>query len=257
MRCAMQQMSATEIQIIAKCGQHVKKLHLCNMSPHASNVPSANLPLGKARPFLIGLTGGIAAGKSLVGRMFEALDIPVWNADEAAKKIYQTDEALRQVLVERWGSRIGHHDVAGNLTGIKLPALADIVFNDPAELNWLEAQVHPAVAHAFDTWASDVFRIQKCGIVAREAAILFESKSNESCDVVVTVEAPLSLRVVRAQARTPEDKPTREDILKRVERQWQRDERVALADFVIENDDMSQLLPQVLEVVNAIRASIG
>ena len=62
--------------------------------------------------------GGIAAGKSLVGRMFEALGLPVWNADDAAKQLYATDSALREAMVERWGDDIGAFDVAGNLVDI-------------------------------------------------------------------------------------------------------------------------------------------
>ena len=75
------------------------------------------------------------------------------------------------------------------------------MFNDPEELTWLEQRVHPAVGRAFEKWVADVQRDGCAEIVVREAAILFESKSDETCDMVVTVEAPLDLRISRALSR--------------------------------------------------------
>ena len=85
--------------------------------PRPNTHPLAHSPDG-TRLLVVGLTGGIAAGKSLVGRMFEALGLPVWNADDAAKQLYATDAALREAMVERWGDDIGAFDGAGNLVDI-------------------------------------------------------------------------------------------------------------------------------------------
>ena len=210
-----------------------------------------------SRPLVVGLTGGIAAGKSLVGRMLEALGLPVWNADDAAKMLYASDANLRRTLVERWGDNIGAYNDAGILVDIERHALAQIVFNDPEELAWLEQRVHPAVARAFENWIVDVQRSGGVDIVVREAAILFESKSDETCDVVVTVEAPLDLRIARALLRDNHLAVTKEDILKRVQQQCEPHERMAKADHVIQNDDISPLLPQVLELASVIRRQVG
>ena len=91
----------------------------------------------------------------------------------------------------------------------------------------------------------------------REAAILFESKSDETCDMVVTVEAPLDLRISRALSRKSNAPIKKEDILKRVQQQWQPHERMAKADHVIENDGNTPLLPQVLALVGLIRRKVG
>ena len=210
-----------------------------------------------SRPLVVGLTGGIAAGKSLVGRMLEALGFPVWNADDAAKRLYATDAALRDAMVERWGDDIGAFDVAGNLVDIDRRELAQIVFNDAEELTWLEHRVHPAVGRAFEKWVTDLQRDGHAEIVVREAAILFESKSDDTCDVVVTVEAPLDLRISRALSRKSNAPLKKEDILKRVQQQWQPHERMAKADHVVENDGNSPLLPQVLDVADLIRRKVG
>ena len=209
------------------------------------------------RPLVVGLTGGIAAGKSLVGRMFEALGMHVWNADDAAKQLYATDTALRNAMVERWGDDIGAFDEFGNLVDINRRAIAKIVFNNPEELSWLEQRVHPAVGRAFEQWISELLQDGQVEIVVREAAILFESKSDETCDVVVTVEAPLDLRISRALSREGNPKLSEEDILKRVQQQWQPQERMAKADHVIENDGTGPLLPQVMDVASLIRRKVG
>lgn len=206
-----------------------------------------------SRPAVVGLTGGIAAGKSLVGRMFEALGMPVWNADEAAKMLYANDESLRRELVARWGDHIGVHDHEGSLVDIHRRKLAQIIFNDSHELAWLERRVHPAVGRAFEMWASEVQRTAPANVVIREAAILFESQSHLTCDAVVTVEAPLDLRITRALSREGNGNSSKADILKRVQRQWESAGRIARADFVINNDETSQLLPQVLDLAKAIR----
>ena len=206
---------------------------------------------------VVGLTGGIAAGKSLVGRMFEALGLPVWNADDAAKQLYATDASLRRAMLERWGENVGTFDQFGNPVDINRGALAQIVFNDPEELTWLERRVHPAVGRAFEQWIVDLQRNGHTKIVVREAAILFESKSDESCDVVVTVEAPLDLRISRALSREGNPELSKDDILKRVQRQWQPHERMAKSDHVIDNDGTAPLLPQVMDVVRLIRRNVG
>ena len=221
-------------------------------TPHAPSLRRKG-----SRPLVVGLTGGIAAGKSVVGRMFEALGHPVWNADDAAKQLYKNDASLRRALVERWGDAIGRFDDAGNLVDIGRHALAEIVFSDTRELAWLEQMVHPAVGRAFENWVGGIQRAGCIELVVREAAILFESKSDETCDVVVTVEAPLELRISRALSREGHAALTKEDILKRVQQQWNPHERMAKADHVIHNDGTSPLLPQVLAVVGAIRRMMG
>ena len=113
------------------------------------------------------------------------------------------------------------------------------------------------MGRAFEKWVADVQRDGCAEIVVREAAILFESKSDETCDMVVTVEAPLDLRISRALSRESHAVLKKEDILKRVQQQWQPHERMAKADHVIENDGNTPLLPQVLALAGLIRRKVG
>ena len=124
-------------------------------------------------------------------------------------------------------------------------ALAKKVFGHPDELAWLESKVHPAVARAFDTWL-DGQRARTW--VVREAAILFESGSDQGCDAVVTVEAPVALREVRALRRGA----SAEDVARRMNVQWPSEDRIARAQATIWNDGVRPLLPQVEQLRDTV-----
>ncbi len=200
---------------------------------------------------VVGLTGGMGAGKSLVARMFAALGAPTWDADDAAKKLYQTDQALRQSIVERWGPEVGLCNDQGQVVDVRRAVLADLVFANPDELAWLEAQVHPAVARSFQRWLELQTRACAPKWVVREAAILFESGSDATCDVTITIEAPDYLRVQRVKQRARahgQRVPTEEEIRARMAKQWTESERTTRADHVLRNDEDCALLPQVLNL---------
>ena len=210
-----------------------------------SDTPNPILPQA-GRPTVVGLTGGMAAGKSLVARMFAALGAPTWDADAAAKRLYQTDATLQHNTLDRWGPSIAVLDEEGRMVDVNRQALAEMVFTNPDELAWLESLVHPAVGRAFDAW---LHAQGSAPLVIREAAILFESGSDTTCDVTVTVEASEALRIHRAQERARRQGqavPSESDVLARLKRQWTEAQRVARADHVFRNDAKDALLPQVL-----------
>ena len=191
----------------------------------------------------------MAAGKSTVARMLEALGAAVWRADDFAKGLYATDAQLRGDVVAAFGKAVAVCDAEGVPVDIDRAELSARVFGDPEALRTLERLVHPAVAASFQRWRGEL--APDASLVVREAAILFESGANRDCDLVVTVEAPEALRVERALARDTTRSLTRQDVLARMARQWTREARVARADVVIENDGRP-LLPQVLQLLDAI-----
>ena len=197
------------------------------------------------RPFVVGVTGGIAAGKSTVCRMLSSMGVAVWDADGAAKSLYRTNQGLRDDVVGHFGVEVALRDGRGAATDIDRPALAKKVFGHPDELAWLESKVHPAVARAFDTWL-DGQRARTW--VVREAAILFESGSDRGCDAVVTVEAPVALREVRALRRGA----SAEDVARRMNVQWPSEDRIARAQATIWNDGVRPLLPQVEQLRDTV-----
>ena len=197
------------------------------------------------RPFVVGVTGGIAAGKSTVCRMLSSMGVAVWDADGAAKSLYRTNQGLRDDVVGHFGVEVALRDGQGAAVDIDRSALAKKVFGHPDELAWLESKVHPAVARAFDTWLDAQ---QARTWVVREAAILFESGSDQSCDAVVTVEAPVALREVRALRRGA----SAEDVARRMNVQWPSEDRIARAQATIWNDGVRPLLPQVEQLRDTV-----
>lgn len=185
----------------------------------------------------IGITGNIGSGKTTVSKIFEILDIPVFYADDAAKKVMVEDPILINALKAKFGSESYFGDGSLNRKHI-----AGIVFNNETELAKLNAIVHPAVFRAFDNW---VAKIKSAPYVMKEAALLFESSSYQMCDKTIMVTAPLELRISRVMQR---DNLTRTDIESRNAKQFSEENKIQLADFVIRNDDTELVIPQVLEL---------
>ena len=128
-RCAMATKFCHCIPSKEACGHFVKKVHLCAM-PSSTVAPLSSPPV-------LGLTGGIAAGKSMVARALAACGAAVWDADAAAKAVYTTDAKLRERMVLRWGKDVGRFNHEGILVDIERQRLADIVFRSKDELAWL------------------------------------------------------------------------------------------------------------------------
>ena len=183
----------------------------------------------------IGITGGIGSGKSTICRLFALLGVPIFDADSQAKRLMNDDPQVHQSIVKLFGSaayREGQLDRAW---------IASCVFQDAPLLDQLDRIIHPAVAHAFDTWAEQ----QHSHYVIEEAAILFESGADCNMDKTVTVSAPESLRIQRTCRR---DHTDREAVLRRMAAQWSDAEREARADYVILSDETTPLIEQVLSL---------
>jgi dephospho-CoA kinase len=185
----------------------------------------------------VGITGNIGGGKTTVSKIFEILGIPVFYADDAAKNVMTTDPILIDGIKSAFGVASYFEDGTLNRKHI-----AGIVFNDEKELAKLNSLVHPAVFRAFDTWVAG---IKYAPYVMKEAALLFESDSYKMCDKTIMVTAPLELRIKRVTHR---DGLTREEIMARNEKQFSEEKKIALADFIIRNDDTELVIPQVLKL---------
>lgn len=180
----------------------------------------------------IGITGGIGSGKTFICRLFQMLGVPVYNADEEAKKLMNTDRRIREKLVAQFGQAVykdGQLDRA---------FLARVVFSDAQKLQILNSIVHPIVIQEAKDWAAR----QKTRYSLKEAALLFESGSYKELDYTILVTAPLELRVQRVMHR---DGMTEQQVRERISKQLSDEEKLQLADFVIVNDGITPLLPQV------------
>ena len=187
---------------------------------------------------IVGITGGIGSGKSTVVKMFKDLGIPVYIADDKAKKLMQDSKELKVNIIQLLGKNAY---VDGKLNR---KFIASKVFTNPEKLNALNAVVHPAVHKDFKKWikGQDETAIPYC---IYEAAILFESGRQDICDRVILVTAPQSVRIDRVVRR---DNTSRDQIIKRMNYQWSEEEKKQLADIVIENTDLADTKKQVQDV---------
>lgn len=185
----------------------------------------------------IGLTGNIGSGKTTICKMFEILGVPVFYADDAAKKAMVTDGVLINEIKAAFGQQAYFADGTLNRK-----YLANIVFNNDEEINKLNLLVHPAAFRAFDEWVKGIDRVP---YVLKEAALLFESGSYKLCDYTVTVQAPLQTRMERVMQR---DGLTRAEAESRNAHQFTEQQKTALANYVINNDDKQLVIPQVLQL---------
>lgn len=181
----------------------------------------------------IGITGGIGSGKSIVAKVFEHLDIPVYNADTAAKSLMENDPALRASITELFGPEAY---LNGTLNRSFISAL---VFKDSRLLAALNALVHPATIQYGNEWMNR----KTAPYVIKEAALIFESGTQNELDYVIGVYAPQALRIHRVMQR---DTVTREQVMQRMANQLDESLKMKLCDFVVVNDDQQLVLPQVL-----------
>ncbi|WP_234735523.1 dephospho-CoA kinase [Tellurirhabdus bombi] len=195
------------------------------------------------RPLQIGVTGGIGTGKSLVCRIFNALGIPVYEADERAKWLVNHDAILRADIIRLLGPNA--YMPAGDLLSGQYNRawVAAQVFNHPERLQSLNALIHPRVYADTASW---VTTHQHLPYVVKEAAIMKAAGDGNTLDKVIVVQAPLELRLQRIRKRDPHR--TEEEIINIINRQATEAERLAIADFVIHNDEKSLLIPQVIQL---------
>lgn len=180
----------------------------------------------------VGITGGIGSGKSVVCRLFNTCGAPVYDADEAAKRIMHENINVITGLKATFG------DIYDSNNLLQKDKLASFVFSNPDMLKKLNSIVHPAVFEDYEKWEER----QDYAYVIRESAILFESFKKTAHDYVIFVESPEKLRIKRTLER---DKRTAQQIRDIINRQMPEEQKKTLADFVIVNDDTLPLLPQV------------
>ena len=183
----------------------------------------------------VGITGGIGSGKSTVAKVFEVLGIPVYYADDAAKRLMNEDENLIAQIKKEFGDEAY---VNGKLDR---KYLSGLVFNNEEKLALLNSIVHPATLRDSDKWMQQ----QTTPYAIKEAALIFESGASRQLDYVIGVYAPTPLRMERILKR---DKASTEDVKARMEKQMNEDEKMRLCNYVITNDEQELVLPQVIKI---------
>ncbi len=185
------------------------------------------------------ITGGIGSGKTTLCRILEQFDIPVFYADDVAKNLLQTPK-IQALVQQTFG------DAVCSNGSVDKQKLASIVFANEKKLNQLNSMIHPAVAENYAMWLR---QHQSKKIVAKEAAILFESGSYKQCDKIICVYAPAKVRIQRVMLRSQLSK---EEVKARMKKQLPESEKIKRSDFVIYNDDKRLVIPQVTKVLDKL-----
>jgi dephospho-CoA kinase len=193
-----------------------------------------------ARPLTIGLTGGIAAGKSEALAAFERLGAETISSDAVVHELLETEPLLPR-LVERWGRKVAP---AGK---VDRDRIGSIVFADTDELKWLEGQIHPLVGERIGAWLTS--RPEDADVAVVEVPLLFEAGMEEAFDTTVAVVASGEVRSDRARERGHALVDEREA------RQLAQSEKASRAAHVIENDGSVEDLERELSaLVEKLRA---
>lgn len=186
-----------------------------------------------------GITGGIGSGKSVVSRIMQMVEIPVYIADLESKILLDSSESLKQELQEAYGSNLyvnGHID---------RQAFAAIIFNDAEKLKRANAIIHPHVKTHFLEWL-EIHRQNRKRVVATESAILYQAQFDKLVDKVILVYSPFETRIERAMKR---DNSQRKQVEARIKNQIADEEFLSKADFVIHNDESHSLIDQITTVL--------
>ena len=189
---------------------------------------------------VIGLTGGIGSGKSSVLEIFKKIGISTYNADESAKKLISSDKKIIYSIKQLFGEDIYDENELNS------KQVSKIVFNDKEKLKSLNSIIHPAVAIDFDNFC---FKHRDETYIVKEAAIIFETKTENLFNKIIYVKAPKEIRIDRVMKR---DNLSRDDVLNRMQNQINETSIIDKCDFIIDNINFSELEEKVLEIHNTL-----
>lgn len=197
----------------------------------------------------VGLTGGIASGKSTVRERFGALGCHTFDADKLVAHLYEPGHAGHTALVAAYGEQILREDRT-----VDRVRLANIAFAEPAEARKLNALIHPIVIAHTETLLADYERTHDDGIAVVEATLLLESGGRQRYDRIVVVDVEPAVQIARGVARGM----AAEEVQRRIAHQLPRAERLRQADYVIDNSGgRDQLEREVRRVHDLLRADLG
>lgn len=187
------------------------------------------------KPKLIGITGGIGAGKSTVSTICKHLGFKVYNSDQRAKEIVSEDSIIKKKLISFFGNNVYKNGVFDR------KFLSDKIFNDKSSLQQINSIIHPAVKKDFNCWVTNNSNEK---ILFKESALLFESGAYKELDKIILIVSDKNLRVSRVLNR--DQKRSKKEIESIIDKQIQEAEAIKYADIVIDNNHKKMLLPSVI-----------
>jgi dephospho-CoA kinase len=189
---------------------------------------------------IVGLTGGIGSGKSVIAQIFRTLGVPVYDTDQRAREIYFVPEVRKQVE-----ELLGKEAYLSG-TALNKKFISSKIFGDESFRTKINSIIHPAVKKDFENYAAE-HRDER--YIVKESALLLEAGLRKSMDLLIVITSPEALRIERLQKRGFAGK---EEIVRIMQKQLSDSQKIKEADWVIKNDEENLLIPQVLEIHRAI-----
>ncbi len=203
----------------------------------------------------VGLTGGIAAGKSVAGEMFVALGAHLIQADSIAHQLMQPGEPVYQEVVKRFGREILNPDATVNRGRLAEAAFGDAKANKPSRIEELNRIVHPAVIRRQEEWMEETGRDDPKAVAIVEAALMLEAGVGQRFDRLIVVTCRPEQRIPRWAARVHVDEETaRREVTRRMAAQLPDEEKIKAADYVIDNSgSLDETRDQVKKIFEALK----
>ena len=193
------------------------------------------------KPKLIGITGGIGAGKSTVSTICKHLGFKVYNSDQRAKEIVSEDPIIKKKLISFFGNNVYKNGV------LDRKFLSDKIFNDKSSLQQINSIIHPAVKKDFNCWITNNSNEK---ILFKESALLFESGAYKELDKIILIVSDKNLRVSRVLNR--DQKRSKKEIESIIDKQIDVVDAIKYADIVIDNNHKKMLLPSVIKEIEKL-----
>jgi dephospho-CoA kinase len=190
----------------------------------------------------VGITGNIGSGKSTVAHLFELMGIPIYSADQEARKFFSDQTVIHQI------TQVVGKQVLNAQQQIDRRILADILFSDPELLAKINHIIHPRVMSDYQQWST--LQI-KAPFTLFESAIIFEHGLDRYFDAIINVFCPDDVAIMRAAKR---DRQTEEQIRSRLAHQMSSNLKNQKADFVLYTDDRHSVIAQALSIYKKITA---
>ena len=193
------------------------------------------------KPKLIGITGGIGAGKSTVSKICKHLGFKVYNSDDRAKEIVSEDSNIKKRIISLFGNNVYKNGV------LDRKFLSDKIFNDKGSLQNINSIIHPAVKKDFNNW---VINNSNEKILFKESALLFESGAYKELDKIILIVSDKNLRISRVLNRDKLRK--KKEIESIIDKQINEVDAIKYADLVINNNHKKMLLPSVIREIEKL-----
>lgn len=193
------------------------------------------------KPKLIGITGGMGAGKSTVSTICKHLGFKVYNSDQRAKEIVSEDSIIKKKLISFFGNNIYKNGV------LDRKFLSDKIFNDKSSLEQINSIIHPAVKKDFNSW---VINNSNEKILFKESALLLESGAYKELDKIILIVSDKNLRVSRVLNR--DQNRSKKEIESIIDKQIDEVDAIKYADIVIDNNHKKMLLPSVIKEIEKL-----